>query len=497
VHWKPVWHVLEDDFELMLDNARHVKQVPGRKTDMSDAAWLCQLAEAGLLKANFVPPKPIRDLRQLTRYRKTQIAERQREAQRLHTALEDTNIRLDCVATDLLGKSARAVLDALVHGTTDPEILADLAEGRPRQKLPALREALEGRFNALHALLIGAILAHLDFLDEQIDRLSEAIEARIAPFEPAVELLCTIPGVQRRTAEVILAEIGPDMTVFPTARHLASWAGQCPGNDRSAGKQRSGRTRKGSRWLNAALKDAAKAAIRTKNSYLRALYERQRSRATPKRSAPSNTRSSSPSGTCSPTASSTTTSDPTTPDAATPPAPPNASSPSSSASDTPSPSRRQPHRAPTHFPLSGAQVLCVRRDDPKHLPSGVSLCGALRHQRPSVCATSLRHPASKGRKPWGRSRRRADRGAASAADAGIDGNGEAAARSSALRFPGPRGYGWRIIRHPLSRSTLPADGAGRTRSWCAPSRRRGAQGARRGAAHSGRPALVRPLAWPR
>ena len=252
--------------------------VPGRKTDISDAAWLCQLAEAGLLKANFVPPKPIRDLRQLTRYRKTQIAERQREAQRLHKALEDTNIKLDCVASDLLGVSGRLMLDALVAGTTDPDVLADLAKGRLRAKLPALREALEGRFNRLHALLIGAILAHLDFLDEQIDRLSEAIEERIAPFAGAVELLCSIPGVQRRTAEVIIAEIGPDMTVFPSARHLASWAGQCPGNDRSAGKQRSGRTRKGSRWLNAALKDAAMAAIRTRGSYLRALYERQRSR---------------------------------------------------------------------------------------------------------------------------------------------------------------------------------------------------------------------------
>ena len=180
VYWMPVWHLLEDDFELMLVNARHVKQVPGRKTDMSDAAWLCQLAEAGLLKANFVPPKPIRELRQLTRYRKTQIAERQREAQRLHKALEDTNIKLDCVASDLLGASGRAMLDALVAGTTDPEILAELAKGRLRQKIPTLREALEGRFTELHALLIGAILAHLDFLDEQIQRLSDAIQERSA-----------------------------------------------------------------------------------------------------------------------------------------------------------------------------------------------------------------------------------------------------------------------------------------------------------------------------
>lgn len=278
VYWKPVWHILEDDFELMLVNARHVKQVPGRKTDLSDAAWLCQLAEAGLLKANFVPPKPIRALRQLTRYRKTQIAERQREAQRLHKALEDTNVKLDCVASDLLGKSGRAMLDALVAGTTDPETLADLAKGRLRQKIPALREALEGRFDDLHALLIGAILAHLDFLDEQIDRLSDAIGERIAPFGAAVELLSTIPGVQRRTAEVIIAEIGPDMTAFPSARHLASWAGQCPANNRSAGKQRGGRTRKGSRWLDQALKDAAMAATRSNDTYLQALYRRQRSR---------------------------------------------------------------------------------------------------------------------------------------------------------------------------------------------------------------------------
>jgi transposase len=278
VYWKPVWHILEDDFELMLVNARHVKQVPGRKTDLSDAAWLCQLAEAGLLKANFVPPKPIRELRQLTRYRKTQIAERQREANRLHKALEDTNIKLGCVAADILGVSGRAMLDALVSGTTDPEILADLARGRLRQKLPALREALEGRFDALHALLIGAILAHLDFLDEQIERLSDAIEERLRPFEAAVELLCTIPGVGRRVAQNILAEIGPDMSVFPTARHLASWAGQCPGNDLSAGKQRSGRSRRGSKWLNDALKDAAIAATRANNTYLQALYRRQRSR---------------------------------------------------------------------------------------------------------------------------------------------------------------------------------------------------------------------------
>ncbi len=279
VYWKPVWAILEDAFELTLCNARHVKQVPGRKTDVSDAAWLCQLMEAGLLRASFVPPKPIRQLRTLTRYRKTQIAERQREANRLHKTLEDTGIKLDCVATDILGVSGRAMLEALCRGTTDPSVLADLARGRLRAKLPQLREALEGRFDAHHALVVGAILAHLDFLDEQIERLSDAIGEALGPFAPAVELLCSIPGVQRRTAEVIVAEVGTDMSRFPTAGHLASWAGQCPGNDQSAGKPRSGRTRKGSKWLGAALEEAALAATRTRtSSYLAAQYQRLRPR---------------------------------------------------------------------------------------------------------------------------------------------------------------------------------------------------------------------------
>jgi len=278
VYWKPVWAILEDDFELLLVNARHVKQVPGRKTDVSDAAWLCQLLEAGLLRASLVPPKPIRALRLLTRYRKTQVRERQREANRLHKVLEDTGIKLDCVATDILGVSGRAMLDALVAGTTDPEVLADLARGRLRAKLPALREALEGRFDARHALLVGAILAHLDFLEEQIDSLSEEIGEALAPHAAAVELLCSIPGVQQRTAENVLAEIGLDMSRFPSAGHLASWAGQCPGNHESAGKRRSGRTRKGSKWLNEALTEAAIAAMRTKGSYLQALYRRLRPR---------------------------------------------------------------------------------------------------------------------------------------------------------------------------------------------------------------------------
>ncbi len=279
VYWQPVWHILEDEFELTLVNARHVKNVPGRKTDVKDAQWLCRLMEAGLLRSSFVPPKPQRQLRALTRYRKTQIAERQREANRLHKALEDTGIKLDCVATDILGKSGRAMLNALVAGTTDPEVLADLAGGKLRAKIPALRDALQGRFEAHHALIVGAILAHLDFLDGQIEQLSQAIEAQLGPTGLAgVQLASSITGVAARTAEVLVAEIGTDMTKFPSHRHLASWAGQCPANNESAGKRRSGRIRNGSKWLGIALHEAALAAIRCKNTYLAAQYQRLRPR---------------------------------------------------------------------------------------------------------------------------------------------------------------------------------------------------------------------------
>jgi len=278
VCWKPVWAILEDEFDCLLVNARHVTQVPGRKTDVSDAAWLCQLLEAGLLQRSFVPPKPIRALRNLTRYRKAQIGERQRAANRLHKLLEDTGIKLDCVASNILGASGRAMLDALVAGTTDPQLLAELAQGKLRAKIPALREALVGRFDRQHALIVSAILAHLDFLDEQIQLLSDEIEEQLAPFAAAVELLCTIPGVQHRTAEVIVAEIGVDMSRFPSGRHLASWAGQCPGNDRSAGKRRSRKTRHGSKWLDTALTEAALAATRTNDVYLAAQYQRLRPR---------------------------------------------------------------------------------------------------------------------------------------------------------------------------------------------------------------------------
>jgi transposase len=222
--------------------------------------------EAGLLKPSLVPPKPVRRLRNLTRYRKSQIRDRQREMNRLHKIVQDTGIKLDCVATDMMGKSGRAMLDALVSGTTDPVVLADLARGQLRKKIPALRAALEGRFDTEHSLIVGRILAHIDDLDEAIDELSGAIEEQLGPFAPAVELLCTIPGVGRRAAEVIVAETGGDTTVVPTAKHLASWAGMCPGNDESAGKRRSGKTRKGSKWLGQTLVECAKTANRSKNT---------------------------------------------------------------------------------------------------------------------------------------------------------------------------------------------------------------------------------------
>jgi len=298
VYWKPVWAILEDEFELLLCNAAHVKNVPGRKTDVKDAQWLCRLLEWGLLRASFVPPKPVRELRELTRRRKTLVRDRQREVGRLHKTLEDTGIKLDCVATDILGKSGRSMLDALVAGTTDPGVLADLARGKMRPKVPALREALEGRFNAQHALLIGGILRHIDFLDAEIDALGTAIETHIAaqseqvraskqagadagagcPFDSAVQIACSLDGIQQRTAEMLIGEFGVDMSRFATDKHFVSWAAQCPGNHESAGKRRSGKTRKGPEHLNRALNDAAMGAIRVKDGHFARKYRRVKKR---------------------------------------------------------------------------------------------------------------------------------------------------------------------------------------------------------------------------
>ena len=274
VYWKPVYYVLEDAVTLLLVNAAHLAKVPGRKTDVADCAWIAQLLECGLLRGSFVPPPPIRELRDLTRYRKALLQDRTREANRLHKVLQDAGIKLATVATDILGVSGRAMLTALVIGTTDPAVLADLARGALRKKLPALRQALTGRFREHHAFLVTQLLAHLDYLDETIATLSAEIAGHLSPFAPEVTRLQTIPGVKQRTVENLLAEIGVDMTPFPTAGHLTSWAGICPGNNESAGKRRRGRTRKGDRWLKITLLEAALAAIRVKGSALGARYRR-------------------------------------------------------------------------------------------------------------------------------------------------------------------------------------------------------------------------------
>ncbi|HXH07440.1 MAG TPA: IS110 family transposase [Vicinamibacterales bacterium] len=277
VYWKPVYYMLEDDFTLLLVNAQHLKHVPGRKSDVQDSAWIAQLLECGLLRSSFVPPAPIRDLRELTRCRKKQTYERAREVNRLHRVLEDAGIKLASVATDVMGASGRAMLEALLRGTTDASVLADLARGRLRRKLPALRTALQGRFRAHHAFLVGQILAKIDFLEEAIEALTREIETRMAPFEPALSRLETIPGVQRRTAEAILSEISPKPEAsFPTAGHLCSWAAVCPGQEESAGKRRSGRTRAGNNALRTVLIEAALAASRARGTALQARYFRIR-----------------------------------------------------------------------------------------------------------------------------------------------------------------------------------------------------------------------------
>jgi transposase len=278
IYWRPVYYVLEDAFECWVLNARHLRNVPGRKTDVRDAEWICQLVEHGLVRPSFVPPPQIRELRNLTRYRKAQIEERTREAQRLDKILQDAGIKLSSVATDILGASGRDMLAALVDGTRDPEVLSELARGVLRKKIPQLKEALAGRFGHHHALIVGTILSHLEFLDEAIGHLSAEIEQVIAPFGLAVEMLRTIPGVQQRTAELIIAEIGVDMGRFGSSARLASWAGMCPGNNESAGKHRSGKTRKGSKWLRSALTESARAAARSKGTYLSAQYHRLKGR---------------------------------------------------------------------------------------------------------------------------------------------------------------------------------------------------------------------------
>jgi transposase len=319
VYWRPIFNLLEGHVEVLVVNAQHIKAVPGRKTDVRDAEWIADLLAHGLLKGSFIPPSEQRDLRELTRYRCSLVEERARTVNRLQKTLEDTNLKLADVATDILGKSARAMLEALLAGETDPHVLAGLARGRLKSKRAELEQALVGSLKPLHHFLLGEHLRLIDSLDEAIGRVGRQIETRMrepedtpaeqtAGVEPsqqeesraaaqpaeqeeqpaltwaqAIVLLCSIPGISRRAAEVILAEIGLDMSRFPSAGHLASWAGMCPGNHESAGKRLSGRTRKGSPWLRKILVEAAHAAAHTKNTYLAAQYRRLAARGGPKK----------------------------------------------------------------------------------------------------------------------------------------------------------------------------------------------------------------------
>ena len=278
VYWRPVFYLLEDEFECRLHNARHLRHVPGRKSDVQDAEWGCQLVEHGLVRSSFVPPRPLRESGDVVRYRKAKIQERTREVQRVEKTLQDAGIKLSSVASEVLGVSARRMLDALISGTHDPDVLAELAKGALRKKIPALREALQGRFTGHPALLVSQMLAQIDFLDETIQTLSERIEELTCPSSRAAELRRRPPGVDRRAAESPLSEIGPDMSRFPTEHHLASWGGICPGQRESGGKKHSAATRKGSKWLRGTLTESAKAVVRTKGTYLSARYHRIKSR---------------------------------------------------------------------------------------------------------------------------------------------------------------------------------------------------------------------------
>jgi transposase len=273
-YWKPVYYLLEDAFDTQLLNAQHLHNVPGRKSDVMDSEWICRMVQYGLVRPGFVPLAPVRQLRDLTRYRAVVVGERVREIQRLEKLLEDAGIKLSVVVADLLGKSSRAMLEAMISGVRDPEVLADMALRRMKSKRPALIEALTGHFQEHHGFLVRAILDRIDAANVIVERVSTEIAARMTSMRAQVEVLSTIPGVNQKVAEVILAEIGTDMSRFPSAGHLASWAGVCPGNHESAGKQLKGVTRRGNAALRAALGDAALAASQTKDTYLAARYHR-------------------------------------------------------------------------------------------------------------------------------------------------------------------------------------------------------------------------------
>ncbi len=276
VFWKPVWNILEGGFELLLVNARELKQVPGRKSDVKDCQWIARLTGYGLLKSSFVPHREQRQLRDLTRHRAQLVGERTRIANRVHKLLEDANIKLGSVASDILGKSGRLMLEALRDGEHDPDRLADLALGKLKKKIPELRQALQGHFTEHHAFMLEQLLDHLTYLEQKIAEFNARIEENFAPFlsAPMLQRLRVVPGLDRRTIENIVVEIGTDMSQFPTAGQISSWAGACPGNEQSAGKRKRSRTTKGNRWLQRALGEAAWAASRTKDTYFSAQYRR-------------------------------------------------------------------------------------------------------------------------------------------------------------------------------------------------------------------------------
>jgi transposase len=285
VYWKPVYNLLEGTREVLVVNARHMKNVPGRKTDVRDCEWIAELLRHGLLQPSFIPERPQRELRELTRYRTTLVRERATEVNRLQKVLEGANIKLAAVAKDITGASGHDILSALVAGRTQARELAQLARGRLREKLPQLEQALAGQFQAHQRFLVAQQLVHIDFLDRLIERVSAEIAERVRPFEAALLLLDTIPGIGRRIAEIFVAEVGVERSRFPTAAHLAAWAGLAPGNNESAGKRRPATTRKGSPWLRTALVEAAQSAGRSKKTYLGAQFRRLLPRKGKKRAA--------------------------------------------------------------------------------------------------------------------------------------------------------------------------------------------------------------------
>lgn len=283
VYWKPVWHILEESFELVLANAMHVRNVPGRKTDINDATWLADLLAHGLVRGSFVPPTSFQEMRTLTRTRKQLVREKSQHVQRIQKTLEDANIKLDSAVSDVMGMTGRAILNALADGEADPKVLAGMARGNLRAKRNVLEEALRGKVTHHHRFMLRLHLKQIASIEQAILTVETELGALLAPFRERVQRLITIPGISDVVAQVVVSEIGLDMTRFPTVGHLISWAGLCPRNDESAGKRRSTRLRKGAPWLKTALVQAAWSAVRSKGIYLRAQFLRVKSRRGPKK----------------------------------------------------------------------------------------------------------------------------------------------------------------------------------------------------------------------